>query len=166
MENESFTMLLPKKKVYHEITKHCRTIQCFGLMVLGLKEAARWSCHEARGVFPSSLRHGPCGNQKFISQGVKEEQSICKIQGGTGIFFILRTCVQYRTSASHAQALGYRDPHWLQLQGNSLLLLPSREVLERAGAGPGQACSLLQGREAETLSRWAEQHGIVQVTGS
>lgn len=139
--SESSTVLLPKKKkpnkkTYHEITKHCRTIKYFGLLVLGLKEFARWSCHEGR--FPSFLWHGPWGNQKFISQGVKEEQPICKIQGGAGILFIL-TCVWYRTSASHTQAWGYRDPHWLQPWSNSLLLLPSREVLgeDRCGTRTG-----------------------------
>ena len=38
--------------------------------------------------------------------------------------FILPTCVQYRTSASQVQALGYRDLHGLQLWSNSLLLPP------------------------------------------
>lgn len=42
-----------KKKIYHEITKHCRTIKYFGLMGLGLKEAEGRSRHE--GGFPSSL---------------------------------------------------------------------------------------------------------------
>lgn len=45
------------------------------LMVLGLREATRWSCPE--GGFPLSLWCGPCENQKFIWQGVPLQNMEC-----------------------------------------------------------------------------------------
>lgn len=54
-----------------------------------------------KGDFLSPSDMVPVGTTSS-SQGVKEEQSICKTQGGTGILFILPTSAWYRTSASHA----------------------------------------------------------------